>query len=184
MSKLTQGHINCLANWMLNNPGKKLNVSGTWRNNGYEVLNGYQTGARAKAYKILKEQGYEVDTVNGCLVSRRKLNKNDIDARASEMITKMPDEEIKIELLLEKDSTGITKTKPKLKAENTITKKLPEMLEKVMNIPIPPLIAYETYLSNESVQSIGKSLQGMIYAGNLMGKKAKVKVEIMMEGKP
>ena len=48
MSKLTQGHINCLANWMLNNPSKKLNVTGTWRNNGYEVLNGYQTPARKK----------------------------------------------------------------------------------------------------------------------------------------
>ena len=182
MSKLTQGHIDTLINWMLKNPGKPLNVSGTWRNNGYEVLNGYQTTAGRKAYKALKEQGYEVDVMGRCLISKRKLNKNDIDARAGEMITKNPDKEIIIDLLLEKDSTGITKTKPKLKAENTITKKLPEMLEKAMNIPIPPLIAYETYLSNESVQSIGKSLQGMIYAGDLMGKKAKVKVEITMEG--
>ena len=100
MSKLTQGHINCLANWMLNNPGKKLNVSGTWRNNGYEVLNGYQTGA--KGHIKYKEQGSR----HCKWVLTRKLNKN-ID-EGSEMITKKPDEEIKIELL-EKDSTGITK---------------------------------------------------------------------------
>ena len=80
MSKLTQGHINVLVEWMKRNIGEPLNVAGTWRNNGYdgyEVLNGYNTVARQRAYKILDDEGYEVDKVKGCLVSGRKIKSKD-----------------------------------------------------------------------------------------------------------
>ena len=77
MSKLSQGHINTLVEWMKRNIGESLNVSGTWKNNGYEVLNGYNTIARQRAYKLLEEEGYEVDKIKGCLVSKRKIDCKD-----------------------------------------------------------------------------------------------------------
>ena len=72
MKKLSEGHINTLVEWMKRNIGEPLNVSGTWKNNGYEVLNGYNTIARQRAYKLLEDEGYEVDKIKGCLVSSRK----------------------------------------------------------------------------------------------------------------
>ena len=94
MSKPTEGHINVLVEWMKRNIGEPLNVSGKWKNNGYEVLNGYGTVARHHAYKILEDEGYEVDKIKGCLVSGRKTDCKSKDTVEEEPIL-VPLEKVK-----------------------------------------------------------------------------------------
>lgn len=144
MSKMTQGHIDCLVNWMISNPGKRLNVEGTWRHSGYSVVKGYGTVARKKVYQILQGQGYEIDEKQACLVSKRKRDKEDIDAKLSEL-----------EKIIEQEPL---KPQPKDK----------------------PILEYETILTAENIQIIGKSLQGMVYTAQLKGQKAKVTISVEM----
>lgn len=134
MAKVTQGHIDCLVNWMKRNPGKSLNVSGTWRNNGYEVHNGHQTMARNKAYKALEEQGYEIDRIKGTVISRRVLPKT-FDKKLDGTPKEAVQPKAKLE---EKPETAITIEPPKkpkeMKAKAKITKKPNEEIKADMNL--------------------------------------------------
>ncbi len=78
MSKLTQGHIDCLVNWMKQNRGKRLNVTKTWRNNGYEVLSSRLTIAKKKTFEILEAEGIQVDKEKSCIPASRKISIEDI----------------------------------------------------------------------------------------------------------
>ena len=73
MSKLTQGHIDCLVNWIKQNRGKRLNVTKTWRNNGFEVLSSQLTTAKLKAFDILESEGIEIDREKSCIPASRIL---------------------------------------------------------------------------------------------------------------
>ncbi len=77
MSKLTDGHINCITKWMKGHPGESPSITGLWRENGYEVLNGFQTAAKKRAHKILMDEGCNIDEKLNMLLGKRILPEGD-----------------------------------------------------------------------------------------------------------
>ena len=148
MSKLTQGHINTLAEWMKRNIGEPLNVSGTWKNNGYEVLNGYNTIARQRAYKLLEDEGYEVDKVKGCVVSSRKIGCRIMEL-PEDTVEEEPDPLEKVKAL---------SSQPYLKPITT-----------------PKLLFSYTDVTQDNITMVTDSIRGAV---NIGSKKARIKVSV------
>ena len=155
MSKLTQGHINTLVEWMKRNIGEPLNVSGTWKLNGYEVLNGYNTIARQRAYKLLEDEGYEVDKVKGCVVSSRKFDyrikgpaeiEDTVEEEPMDGVIFVPPEKVK------------TLSQPYLKP-----------------ITSPKLLFSYTDVTQDNIGMVTDSIRGAI---NIGSRKARIKVSV------
>ena len=148
MSKLSEGHINVLVEWMKRNINEPLNVAGTWKNNGYEVLNGYNTIARQRAYKLLDDEGYEVDKVKGCLVSSRKIGCR---------IMELPEDTVEEEPIFV----------PKVKALSSQPYLKP--------ITTPKLLFSYTDVTSDNLSMVTDSIRGAV---NIGSRRARIKVSV------
>ena len=150
MSKLSEGHINTLVEWMKRNIGEPLNVSGTWKNNGYEVLNGYNSIARQRAYKILEDEGYEVDKIKGCLISSRKIGCR---------IMELPEDTVEEEpILVPLEKVMAVFNQPYLKPATT-----------------PKILFSYTNVTQDNIGMVTDSIRGAI---NIGSRKARIKVSV------
>lgn len=150
MSKLSEGHINTLVEWMKRNIGEPLNVSGTWKLNGYEVLNGYNTIARQRAYKLLEDEGYEVDKIKGCVVSSRKIGCR---------IMELPEDTVEEEpILVPLEKVKAVFSQPYLKPVTT-----------------PKLLFSYTDVTQDNIGMVTDSIRGAI---NIGSRKARIKVSV------
>ena len=165
MSKLSEGHINCLVNWAKKNVGTPMNVSGLWKNNGYEVLNGYNTIARQRAYKILEDEGYEVDKVRGCVIGNLRLD---------ELI----DPRVKTADKIMQELAEVIEPPKKPKMDKPV---VPPEKVKALNQPYlkpittPKLLFSYTDVTSDNLSMVTDSIRGAI---NIGSKKARIKVSV------
>ena len=165
MSKLTQGHINCLVVWAKKNPGTSMNVSGLWRNNGFEVLAGHQTPAKVKALKILEEQGYEIDKLRGCVIGNKRLDEH-IDPRMKSADKIMEELAEVIE----------PPKKPKMDKPVVPPEKVKALSQPYLKpIVTPKLLFSYTDVTQDNITMVTDSIRGAV---NIGSKKARIKVSV------